>query len=63
MRVDVVDPVALEALQALLGSLIVGQVRPDLGVVKRHGRQEEARAVQVEVPPVDPELAESEPFR
>jgi hypothetical protein len=63
VRVDEIDPEALEPLQALAGPRVCRPRGTDLGVVQRHGRQEDAAAVQEEVPPVDPELAEAEARR
>ena len=60
VRVDEVDAEALEPQQALPRRLVVRQRGPDLGIVQRHGGEEDAGAVEVEVPAVDPELAEAE---
>ena len=58
--VNHVDAEALEPLQALAARLVTGQRGADQGIVERDGGQEDARAVQVEVAAVDPELAEPE---
>ena len=60
VRVDEVDPEALEALQGRPGAVVTGRGGAELAVVERDGRQVQTRAVQVEIPPVDPELAEPE---
>jgi len=61
--VDEVDADPLQAEQALLGPGVAGRQRAHLGVVQRQGREEDPRAVEVEIPSVDPELAEAEADR
>jgi len=61
--VDGVDAPALESLHALPRAVVAGPRGPDLGVVEGQRTQEDARAVEVEVAAVDPELAEAEPDR
>ncbi len=63
MGVHEIDAEALQPFQALPSALVTGQGGADLGVVQRHGAQENAGAVQVEVTAADPELAESEALR
>ena len=53
----------LQPQQALLRPLVAGRRGAHLGVVQRQGGEEDARAVEVEVAAVNPELAEAEPHR
>jgi len=61
--VDAVDPEALESFEALAGGPISGQGGADLGIVQGQGGEEKSGAVEIEVPALDPELAEAEPHR
>ncbi len=61
--VDKVDADALETLEALAGGVVGGERRAHAGIIHRQGTKEDARAVEVEVPAVDPQLAEPEPDR
>src|SRR5439155_9463403 len=60
VRVNEVDPEGLQALQGLPGACVIRQPGPDLGIVQGDRGQEDATAVQEEVPAVDPELAKAE---
>src|SRR5262245_59221424 len=59
--VDEVDAEALESPECFDRPLVARGAGADLGVVERDGRELDARAVEVEVAAVDPELAEAEP--
>jgi len=61
--VDEVDAEALEPLQALSGALVAGPRGADLGVVERDGGKVYTTSVEVEVAPLDPQLAEAKPGR
>ena len=63
VRVDEVDADPLQPQQALLGPLVAGRRSAHLGIVQRQGREEDSGAVEVEVPAVDPQLAETETHR
>src|SRR5678815_1978160 len=58
--VNEIDPDALEPLQTFPRAVVSCQKRADLRVVQGHRAQENARAVQVKVPTVDPEFAVTE---
>ena len=53
-------PKLLSRSRLSAGAVVGGQLGADCGVVERHGGEEDAGAVQVEVAAVDPELAEPE---
>ena len=63
VRVHKVDAKALQAFQALSGSVVRGQGGPDLRVVQRHRTQEDAAPIQVEIPALDPEFAKPKRHR
>ena len=63
MRVNEVDPEALVPLKSRPRGLVARHRRAALGVVERDGGQIQTRAVQVEVPALDPEFPESEADR
>src|SRR3989304_187187 len=58
-----VDSKTFETLHTLPRSLVGRQGGGNLGVIKRHGGEKDAAAIQVEITSVDPELAEAEPHR
>ena len=63
VRVNIIDPETLEAFEALAGGGVGGQRGADLRIVERDRRKKNARAVEVEVPAIDPEFAVTEPLR
>ncbi len=63
MSIDEIYPETLEPLHALASRTVVRQCGPDLSVVQRNGRQEDACAIQKEVAAVYPELAKTETLR
>ena len=58
--VNEIDPKTLQASHTLSGRVVVGPCGADLGVVQGNRREEDARAVEIEVPAIDPELSKSE---
>ena len=62
VRINKVDAKALEPLHALTGARIASVPRVDLSIVERHAREENAGAIQVKVPTVDPEFSEPEAY-
>src|SRR5262249_1696288 len=60
MGVDEVDTEALQAFHGFARALVRRRAGADLGVVQRDGREVDARAIEEEIPAIDPELAEPE---
>ncbi len=60
VRINEVDPDALEALQTFPRTVVARERGAHLRVVQRHGAQENATAVQIEVAAIDPEFAKAE---
>ena len=59
--IDEVDPEALQPLQALPRGRVRRLRRADLCIVQRNGGEEDARAVEVEIPAPDLDFAKAEP--
>src|SRR3990170_6704491 len=59
VRVDTIDAEALKAPHALL-HLRIGRRSSSTGVVQRYDVEENAAAIQIKIPAVNPELAEPE---
>src|SRR6516225_5292114 len=60
--VNEVDSKALEALHRFDGARVTGRTSAELGVVEWDRGEKEARAVEVKILAVDPELAKAETY-
>ena len=60
VRVHKIDAETLQALQGFARALVGCRPGAELGIIQRHGRKVDARAVQVEILAVDPKLAKAE---
>src|SRR6266850_4076777 len=63
MSIDKVDPEGFQTLHAFVSGLVGGERGAYLGIIEWNRREKNARAVEVEVPPINPKLSEAEAHR
>src|SRR3954471_18689533 len=63
VSVDEVDAETFETLKTFAGAGVGGKCRADLGIIKGHSGKEKARAIKIEIAPVNPELPKTKSNR